>query len=389
MKKKILLSSILTIAICLSLIAGSTFALFTADDTVDITMKGARVELTAAIAEDTLKLYSINDYMGDGVTTFENGGTATIIDGTDADGRMDALHLDRITPGDEVRFDIQMFNDSNVHIVYRVQYAIHDRVGSKLYAFGETIWKEWLTPATAEEKYRTSPVSVLFDVTADNTYQEKDLEIVFTVEAYQANADVYDALMTTSNAADMQQAMLDRDGGVIDGNGKVITISANDGCLVMTHNNPVTVQNATINAELGSQAAIAANGCGVLELGTGAVINADNAIGVFYLFNNNALILGDGSKINASGANGACVRIDAPSGNVDVYFNASDLLNPTNGAKGIYLTCGGATYNMYFESATDMAAYRAMIVEEAVYEGTNTFNFFINGTLVETTNNAQ
>ena len=36
MKKNRILSSIITIALCLSLIAGSTFALFTSTDEVDI-----------------------------------------------------------------------------------------------------------------------------------------------------------------------------------------------------------------------------------------------------------------------------------------------------------------------------------------------------------------
>lgn len=380
MKKKVLLSSILTIAVCLSLIAGSTFALFTADDTVDITMKGARVNLTTIIAENTLELYSIGDYMGDGVTTFENGGYATILDNVTAEGKTPTLQLTNITPGDEVRFDIQMFNDSNVHIVYRVQYSVQDRTGSKLYAFGDTIWQEWKIPATAEEKYRTSPVSVLFDVTADNTYQEKDLKVVFTVEAYQANADVYDALMTTSNAAEVQQALASPDGGVVDGGKKEIQITANDGGLGLMHNKPVTLQNVTLNAERGSIAAVVGNCCGELVLGTGAEINAaDGTIGVFYLYNNHALTLEYGSKINASGAGAACIRMDSPSGNVAINFKGSDLLNPTNGATGIYLTCGNGTYSLYFESEADMAAYTAMIVEEDVYEGTNTFVCYVNG----------
>ena len=49
MKKKILLSSALTIALCLSLIAGSTFALFTSSKTFSIAINSANVKLEAQI----------------------------------------------------------------------------------------------------------------------------------------------------------------------------------------------------------------------------------------------------------------------------------------------------------------------------------------------------
>ena len=47
MKKKILLSSILTIALCLSIIAGSTYALFTSSADVNVAVTAGNVELTA------------------------------------------------------------------------------------------------------------------------------------------------------------------------------------------------------------------------------------------------------------------------------------------------------------------------------------------------------
>ena len=376
MKKKVLLTSIVVIILCMSLIAGSTFALFTSGDSVNIAVTAGKVKLTASIADRDLELYSIGDYMGDGVTIFENGGTAAI----SVDRK--TLTLDRVTPGDEVRFDIQMFNDSNVHIVYRVQYEVTDPIDNKFYAFGSTIWQEWKIPATAEEKYRTSPVSVLLDVVADNDYQEKQLEIAFIVEAYQANADVYDSLLANNNAAKMQNALMAPEGGVVDGNSESISIAPADGCLMLTHNNPVTLQNVTINAEDGAIAAIAGNCVGNLELGTGTVINTNNNAGVFYLFNDGDVVLDSGARINASGDEASCLRFDSPSGTVNVYLNGSDILNPTNGAIGIWLTCGGGVFNFYVESEADYNAYKAMVVELDQFQGTNTLNWYINGVLV-------
>ena len=51
MKKKVLLSSIVTIALCLCLIAGSTYALFTSQSQTDISVKAAKVEMTASLTD--------------------------------------------------------------------------------------------------------------------------------------------------------------------------------------------------------------------------------------------------------------------------------------------------------------------------------------------------
>ena len=59
MKKKILLSSILTIALCLSLIAGSTFALFTSESKVNIAVTSGKVEMLANVTN--LETWSLED----------------------------------------------------------------------------------------------------------------------------------------------------------------------------------------------------------------------------------------------------------------------------------------------------------------------------------------
>ena len=131
MKKKILLSSIVTIALCLCMIAGSTFALFTDEtDAMNVSVNSGDVEITAKLSG--LELYSIVDadantpnaerldvfgseyyfveaYRGDNVTTFLNGGTAEL---TNNDS---TLTLTNITPGDKVSFDIKGQNSSNVN----------------------------------------------------------------------------------------------------------------------------------------------------------------------------------------------------------------------------------------------------------------------------------
>ena len=59
MKKKILLSSILTIVLCISLITGSTFALFTSESKVNVAVSSGKVEMVANI--ENLQTWSLED----------------------------------------------------------------------------------------------------------------------------------------------------------------------------------------------------------------------------------------------------------------------------------------------------------------------------------------
>ena len=72
MKKKVLLSSIATIALCLCLIAGSTFALFTSKSNVNIAVTAGEVDMVAGIA--ITKLESVKGDVN-GTIVDENGNT--------------------------------------------------------------------------------------------------------------------------------------------------------------------------------------------------------------------------------------------------------------------------------------------------------------------------
>ena len=116
MQKKVLLSSILVIALCLSAIAGSTYALFTDKAETSIAITSGDVEVTAKLAIDAV--YSavasdayVNDYLvdeynqnydhdaqtrvEDGKHYFSNNGFAYI-------NNKDQLVVSNITPGDKV-----------------------------------------------------------------------------------------------------------------------------------------------------------------------------------------------------------------------------------------------------------------------------------------------
>lgn len=222
MKKKVLMSSIVTIVLCLTLIAGSTFALFTDKNEINIAVTSGEVDLTAKLDGLTIssvrpateveknaaiegKLTLIKDeynglyvYEEKANGVFANSGTAKLNDAGNT------LELDRVTPGDKVEFDIVGTNESNVTIQYRyiiecvgeteLMSGLLVTIGAETYPILEKFTSAWMTlePATGDDK-ALDPVHVVIElpVTAGNDYQNKKTAIKVTVEAVQGNADVY------------------------------------------------------------------------------------------------------------------------------------------------------------------------------------------------------
>lgn len=226
MKKKFLLSSILTIALCLSLIAGSTFALFT--DTTDFNIAVtsgdvevyAKAELTdvwsaeaSAVAADKYYvdefkntyerkyLGTTTDADGNVSGTFTNGGTATIKGAN--------LEILRLTPGDGVSFDIAVDNRSDVAIMYRYKIEANDTnlatgmvvtidgVQHERLSSWTSAWFSVTAPDGKPDPIINKEIKIELPVYAGNEYQSEykndpqkieKLEYTVTVEAVQGNA---------------------------------------------------------------------------------------------------------------------------------------------------------------------------------------------------------
>ena len=183
MKKKALLASILTIAMCFSIIAGATYALFTSESGVDVAITAGNVDVVATINEGSLKTYSLDVEQKPGY--FANRGTATLTS--------TLLTLTNVTPGDRADFTIDMTNNSNVDIQYRVKWAVDGELYSMLDATADgnpivnnvSAWSEWLYDA---EDVRSIDVSVELPYTVGNEGENQTAEIQFFVEAVQGNA---------------------------------------------------------------------------------------------------------------------------------------------------------------------------------------------------------
>ena len=247
-KKKMLLSSIMVIALCLSLIAGSTFALFTSESKVNIAVTSGKVDVVATLSEPSLYsvepdangnleiktglgagFYSYSPLSG---STFLNGGTATLSGGT--------LTISRITPGDKITTTLGITNKSNVTVQYRVLVTVEEEAHANTArllteAMVLSMQAESATKATEYTGLKTytsawekiSPVgagspdniddidiALWLPVETGNDYQDlEDLSVTFTVEAVQGNASVsgvetYETVTATvENYSDFETAI--------------------------------------------------------------------------------------------------------------------------------------------------------------------------------------
>lgn len=183
MKKKVFMSSILTIAICLCLIAGSTFALFTSEAQTDVAITAATVKLVATIDETSLEYKS--DRTG-GVLR-ESG---AVINGNVVDVKY-------MVPGDYFTFNILVDNQSNVTVDYRtllsvvedgglwgglvVSYSVNTSDG--VYPVDPTAYAE-----LAPNQDVVVTVKVSFPWDRGNEYQNTGCRFAVKVEAIQGNA---------------------------------------------------------------------------------------------------------------------------------------------------------------------------------------------------------
>ncbi|MCH5156816.1 MAG: hypothetical protein J1G02_02935 [Clostridiales bacterium] len=199
---KTLIASIVAIVICLSIIVGATYAWFTDEaGSGNITVSSGKVNIEASIDESSLQLWSLVDGVQTKLdkSTFETGGTA----GVGEDG---SLELVNVVPGDKVQLTINVTNNSNVSIRYRVKLGtkeggLADVLETKV--VGEPALNKWSSVITPDVKSFSVNVSVELPEDVGNDYQGTDenpqtTTVAFIVEAIQSNADVMDGVTVTS-----------------------------------------------------------------------------------------------------------------------------------------------------------------------------------------------
>ena len=215
MKTKLIITSVMTIAVCLSLIAGSTFAYFTSNADTGVAITSARVNVTAKIKQDTLKIYSLGVEQtatnNEGDRLFENLGTATWSD----DGE---LELNLIAPGDKAEFTIEVANTSNIAIKYKVTMDVKYAAGS---ANSQALAEGLVGTVTIDgENY---PIANAADIVTDNGNGGNYIEVA-------PNTDIADILVSielpTAVGNEAQEGVVSISFALvaIQGNGDVTTL---------------------------------------------------------------------------------------------------------------------------------------------------------------------
>lgn len=198
MKIKMLITSILSIVMSLSLAFGATFALFTSESTVNVAVTSGKVKVVAEVQDKAYKTLYDTDWTEFDTTANINatGGTVTV--GTDGN-----VTITKMFPGDAIKFNIKVFNESNVTVKYRTSLTITESnallealnvtVDGQAIANNASPWVILSPVSNPEEAIATYPVEISLD---ENTAQVVNGEniggltcsFIVKVEAIQGNA---------------------------------------------------------------------------------------------------------------------------------------------------------------------------------------------------------
>lgn len=191
-KRKAIISSLLIIVLCLSLLTGATFAIFTSESKVNISVSSGKVELLATVDTESVYTKSLNEEYQSGTEHFYEG-AASLID--------NKLTLDNLVPGDAIKFNIIIKNNSTASIKYRtVIEKIDDnglfagltvKIDNSKYRGNKIVSNYKMLEVNSNDFVIT--VEIELPEEAGNSYQGKKCEIAYVVEAIQGNAETVDA----------------------------------------------------------------------------------------------------------------------------------------------------------------------------------------------------
>ena len=211
-KRSIIISAILAIMMCASLIVGGTLALFTSTNKVNVVISSANVDVEAnvTVAEKWHK---------DGGATVTGSlydtGSVEVASGS----KQVDVTLNNFVPTDGVKLNIALTNNSTVKVKYRVILAANRESGTELLDAlkismngkefrGYTLASEFL--ALDAETSPEEPVAVTIEFPEDATEgMNMSCSLTIKVEAQQGNA----VALNTFEVADGHTVIEEKDGG--------------------------------------------------------------------------------------------------------------------------------------------------------------------------------
>ncbi len=348
--KKVILSSILSLVLCLSLIAGGTFALFTSTTKTNIAVTSGNVEVVAWL--DDIETSTFGTAQAE--NTFELGGTATY------DSTANKLTVDKIAPGDRVDLNVYIENKSNISVKYRVKVAFAGELQDALVASITLPGDKTATVLTAadvatgwnifdETNKVVLPMSVELPYGVGNDYMNKSAEIIVTVEAVQANATEL-VMIENTKYASLDDAIAAAEDGATIGLSGVFTLPTDDSLKGRT----LTFKSIEDSVAVFNMKKVATG-----QSTSGAALTFD---GVDLVFDNNADYMG--IQHSAAVIYNNCTITGKQFMYADtVAFNKCELVNYTDycvwtyGTDATFTDCtfttGGKAIYVYNEGTTD------------------------------------
>ena len=182
MKRKLILTSLLSIAVLNGIVAGSTYALFTSEKNHFISVSTAKIQIESAIEESSIKTYSLG--IEQEHLKFEN--TASTETAVSYDLSNNLLILNRMSPGDEVRCTLKISNASSIKTKYRVLIDVNGEIKDYL----ETSASSGLRWSSLEigENPNDIDISVSIPQEVGNIAQSLSGTVTLIVESVQGNA---------------------------------------------------------------------------------------------------------------------------------------------------------------------------------------------------------
>lgn len=213
----VILSSVLSIIICISLVLGFTLAVITDTTKISIGLQSGSIKMDAFMTN--INLYSAKKYTGntqqpseiitdnDGEQYYFEKCTTNFINGGTAEIKEKLLVLKNLCPGDRVDFDLEFKNVGNIAIQYNAIISLVEQMENILFnamdirmIFGDeevilqpfrtgtsSLRTEWLSLALEEEA--KIHVSFSLPITADNLYQGIETKFKCAVSAIQDLGD--------------------------------------------------------------------------------------------------------------------------------------------------------------------------------------------------------
>lgn len=198
-KSKVLLSAVLVMALCVSLIAGTTFALFTSESGVNIAVTAGTVDVAASVKAIATKQDKAEVVNGKAECALNNGGLAKV-DGNE-------VTFEGFTPGEEVTLTLGVTNNSTVIAKYRSEVSCKTDGGLfkalKVNYNGSNVWR------TVNPKQAIDDVSVTVsfpEAENNNDYQGKSCVIAVNVSAVQGNAETDSEVLKAFDFSDPAQS---------------------------------------------------------------------------------------------------------------------------------------------------------------------------------------